>query len=357
MQELDTQITVTKNDETYSPAIAGMVAASEAWLKAACAMAVRFPRDMDKVRERLLHECDRPSFAAAALYAKPVGGKSVTGLSIRFAEAAIAAMGHLHITTNTLAETDDWRKIEVKVWDSQSMISYADEATVQKTIERKSIAKGQEVIRTRANRQGELLYIIRAEEGDLLNTVNAAKSKSIRNSGLRCVPGWLLDECKLAVNETMRKKDSADPDKAKREIFDAFAGLGVSVDLLKSYLGHENATLQPAELQELRKLFTAIRDGETTIQAVIAQRNEKDKPGGEATGNGAKGTAGLKSRLSSSETIKKEQAATLDSEATKAGFKPLEWANALSKAFGTSVSERIPADKYDAALKLATGAQ
>ncbi len=296
MPEVET-VAITKNEESYSPAIAGAEASANAWIKGACAMAVRFPRDIDVVREKLLHECERPSFAAAALYAKPVGNGKVTGLSIRFAEAAIASMGHIHVTTLTLAETDEWRKVEIKVWDSQTMNSYADEVTIQKTIERKSIQKGQEVIRTRPNSRGEINYIIRAEEADLLNTVNAAKSKSIRNSGLRMIPGWLLDECKQAIADTMRKKDSADPDAAKRKLFDAYAEMGVSVESLKSYLGHDASKLQPEELQELRKLYTAIKDGETTIQAALAIKEEK-KP--DANG---KGVAGLKDKLTGDRLI------------------------------------------------------
>lgn len=272
-----------------------LVAAAEAEVKAQCAMAIKFPRDLDVVREKLLKECKRPSFARSALYAKPVGNSKVTGLSIRFAEAAIASMGHIHTTIKTLAETPEYRKIEIRVWDAQNMISYADEATIEKTIERRSIPKGQEYIRTRLNTSGDLLYIIRATEDDLLNKVNSAKSKSIRNSGLRMVPGWLLDECKGAVSATARDADAADPDAAKKQIFDSFAQLGVSVDDIKKYLGHDAATLQPAELQVLRELFVAVRDGETTLAAIFRQR-EQDA----STAPSGKRTKALKERLKSS---------------------------------------------------------
>lgn len=273
-----------------------LVAAAEAEVKAQCAMAIKFPRDLDVVREKLLKECKRPSFAESSRYAKPIGNKKVTGFSVRFAEAAIAAMGHIHTTIKTLAETPEYRKIEIRVWDAQNMISYADEATVEKTIERHSIPKGQEYVRTRLNTSGDLLYIIRATEDDLLNKVNSAKSKSIRNSGLRMVPGWLLDECENAIAETSRKSDAADPDAAKKQIFDAFAQLGVSVDDIKKYLGHEAATLQPAELQGLRELFVAVRDGETTLAAIFRQREEESA----SAPPSGKGTKALKEKLKGS---------------------------------------------------------
>lgn len=283
---------------TYAPASLALVAAAEAEIKAMCAMAVKFPRDLDKVREKILRECKRPSFASTAMYAKPIGGTKVTGLSVRFAEAAIGAMQHIHVTTRTLAETNEWRKIEARVWDAQNMTSYADESTIEKTIERKSIPKGQQYLKTRVNRQGELLYIIQATEDDLLNKVNAAKSKSIRNSGLRLIPGWLLDECKNVIATTMHHADAADPDAAKRRLFDAFAELGVTVDQLKKYLRHEAEKLEPAELDDLRKVYTAIRDGETTMKSIMEQR--EGESGSPANGDGkepSRGTESLKQRL------------------------------------------------------------
>ena len=292
---MENEVQETTEMMPYSATAMAMVAQAEAEVRAMCAMAVKFPRDMDVVRERLLKECKRPSFAESALYSKPVGTKSITGLSIRFAEAAIASMGHIHTTTKTLAESDEYRKIEIRVWDAQAMISYADEATVEKTIERRSIDKRQEYIRMRVNKSGDTLYIIRATEDDLLNKVNSAKSKSIRNSGLRMVPGWLLDECKQAIQHTNRSTDAADPDAAKRKLFDSFASIGVTVEHIKKYLGHDVETLQPAELEDLRQLYTAVKDGETTLSAIFKQREEESN--GEAVPDAKMGTAALKSRL------------------------------------------------------------
>lgn len=361
MQEVE-EVRITKNDESYSPAIAGAVAAAEAWLKAACAMAKRFPRDMDKVRDKILLECRRPDFArgrynpetkrfeGGARYSKPVGNSKVKGFSVRFAEAAVQAMGHIHTNIQTLAETDEFRKIEVRVWDSQNMNSFADEATIPKTIERKSIPKERmgDVVRTRHNASGDILYIIRAEEGDLLNVVNAAKSKSFRNSGLRHVPGWLLAECERVIAETSGKEDSRDPEQAKREIFDAFSALGVSVEQIKEYLGHDAAKLEPKEMTELRELYTAIRDGETTMKSVFSAREESAK---ESNG---KGTAGLKERLGV-KTISEEQARVLTDAAATSGWKPLEFIAGLSKRFGVDVPGKLKDSQFQEAMTWVNG--
>ena len=74
----------------------------------------------------------------------------------------------------------------------------------------------------------------------------------------------------------MAKQDAADPDAAKNRIIDAFAQLGVPVEALKDFLGHELSSIDPAELQLLRSTYSAIKDGETTWKAVMDDKAEKE---------------------------------------------------------------------------------
>jgi rubrerythrin len=240
----------------------------QAEIQAACIMAERNPRDWDIVRERILKECKRSTFAAVARYKIPNRGE---GFTIRFAEAAIQASKHIHVTMRTIWEDDEVRKLLVKVWDAQEMVSFTDEITIEKTVERRSVDKSQEVIRTRKNKAGDQLYIIAATEDDLLNKVNSAKSKSMRTNGLRLIPGWIQDQALQAIKATMKAEDAANPDAAKQKLFDAFGELGVQVEQIKTFIGHDAQTLTPRELQELRALFASIHDGETTMHAVLEE--------------------------------------------------------------------------------------
>ena len=53
-----------------------------------------------------------------------------------------------------------------------------------------------------------------------------------------------------------------------RKLIDAFGKIGVPVAELKSFIGHDIATCSPAELDDLRRIFSAIRDGEATWQDI-----------------------------------------------------------------------------------------
>lgn len=257
--------------ETYA---AVMASQAEANVKARYAMALSRPRDLDVVRQRMLKDAMRPSFANCAIYHKPVG-KGVEGPSIRFVEAALRAMGNTYVETAVTFDDAEKRIVRVSVTDLESNTYYNQDVTVNKTVERSSVKPGEKVISQRLNSYGKPTYTVPATDDDILNKTNALISKAVRTLGLRLVPGDLVDEALWYVRETMKKQDAQDPDRAKRQIIDAFAQLGITVDALKDYLGHTLDIVAPAEIAELRNIFSSLRDGETTWKSVMDAKNEE----------------------------------------------------------------------------------
>lgn len=119
-------------------------------------------------------------------------------------------------------------------------------------------------------------HILHGTDDDILNKQNSLISKAVRTLGLRLIPGDLVDEALYYVRQTMAKQDAADPDAAKNRIIDAFAQLGVPVEALKDFLGHELSSIDPTELQLLRSTYSAIKDGETTWKAVMDDKAERE---------------------------------------------------------------------------------
>lgn len=245
--------------ETAASAIA---ARERAATEARYVMAERHPRDVESFRVAILRDCDRPGFAEVARYKKPVGGSTIEGPSIRFAEAALRCFGNVYAEQAVVYEDDFQRIIRVAVTDLERNISYPSEVVIKKTIERKQKREGQEVLGERKNTKGDTVYLIRATEDDIQNKQNALVSKALRNNGLRLIPGDIIEEAMDRVLETQRKADKADPDAAKRRIIDAFSSLGIGPSELSVFLGHSLDKLQPAELMELRAAHAAIKDGE-----------------------------------------------------------------------------------------------
>lgn len=269
---------------------AGTAAAAQAkaLVEARYTVAIRRPRNEELVRQKLLQECKRPSFAAVAIYRKPIG-QGIEGPSIRFAEAAIRMMGNITVETMTVYDDREKRIVRVTVTDLEANIPYSQDVTIEKTVERRQIKKGDEVLRSRLNKNGDTVHIIVGTEDDILNKQNALISKAIRTQGLRLVPGDLIDEAMWLVRQTREDQDAADPDKAKRQVFDAFAALGVSAEDLAQYLEHPGKTLTPKELGELRGMYAALRDGETSWREIMDARtggSAKTEAAGKPSGLG-----------------------------------------------------------------------
>lgn len=264
--------------ETASVAIA---AAAKASIEARYILALRRPRDIDKVRTQLMAECARPGFAESAIYRKPVGSKYndetgqwektyAEGLSVRFAEAALRHMTNIYQSAMSIYDDDTKAIVRVTLLDLESNSTVEFDVTVTKTVERKALKKNQKPISTRTNSYGDPVFIVEATDDEVLNKTNALIAKARRNCMLQLVPGDILDDCENKCRETQKNQDAKDPAAARKKIFDNFAGIGVMPDQLKNYLGLEGeAHLLPAQLGELRAIFSAIKDGETTWNAIV----------------------------------------------------------------------------------------
>ena len=257
-----------RRNETQAVASAEL---AKAQIQARYIVAMQRPRDVDDFRVRMLKHAKRPGFAALAEYAKPVGGGKVRGMSIRFVEAALQEYGNVIPEVVSVYDDDEKRIIRVSLTDLERNVSYVEDATVEKYVER-SDPRGGEVIGERRNSAGKVTYRIRATEDDYANKLAAKQSKVIRNLGLRILPPDIVDEVRAACAATLKAKSAEDPDADRKNLIDAFAGLRVMPSDLAKYLGHDVGTSSPAEIDDLRAIYAGIRTGETTWTAIMADR-------------------------------------------------------------------------------------
>lgn len=273
---------VSKNETAVSAAAAQAVAS----VQARYAMARAAPRDLDQVRIKLLKECKRPRFAEVALYNKPIG-QGVVGFSIRFAEAALRCMGNVMPEVMTIFDDESKRIVRVAVTDLESNLTYTKDVTINKTVERRKVPGGMQPISQRTNSRGQTVYTIPATDDDILNKENALVSKAIRTVGLRLIPGDILDEALALIHHTSQNSAAQDPDTARKRLVDGFASIGIQPADLVAYLRHGLDKITPAEMTQLRSLYTTIRDGETTWVEVM-DNAESDKPDTQAKTNATK---------------------------------------------------------------------
>lgn len=295
--ETNTALATTRSSNGEM-AISASAALAKATIEAKFTIALRRPRNIMTARATILEACQRPHFAKSAMYNKPIGG-GIEGLSIRFAETALQAWGNVDVSATTVFENAESRKVSISVTDLETNTSYCDEIFLNKTVERANVKPDQEILSTRTNSLGKKVYVVAATEDDLQNKVNAAKSKSIRNSGLRLLPEDIKEEAIEAIYKTC-SKGGGDPQAETKKICDAFASLNIAPTELERYLGHSLKTISPKELQELRAIYTTVSDEEASWQDYMDKKEKARGPAprftGPATGEGdapAEAAAGL----------------------------------------------------------------
>ncbi len=261
--------------QTQSSASVAVAAQAQAAVQARYIMAMNRPRDWEEVRVKLLKACSRPGFAQTARYIKPIGkdrSKWPQGWTIRFAEEAMRCMGNLYPETMVIDEGDTQRIVQQSCTDLENNVTFSNQVVIDKTVERKYLKDGQQPLSSRQNSAGEVTYRVEATEDDLLNKQGALLSKALRTQVLRLLPGDIQDECLQRVHDALSGEMKADPDQAKRKLIDAFTEIGIRPSDLAEYLGHPLERIQPAEVKELREVYTAVKQGDATWDEVMEAR-------------------------------------------------------------------------------------
>lgn len=266
------------------PAMAGVdpaaVAAAEgakARIQSAYLVALQKPRNENQARSRILDHCKQIEFAESVEYEKPVGGDNkAKGLSIRYTEVALKEWGNVLSSVNVVYEDEFSKRLRVDCLDLESNTTFGRDITINKTVERRS-GKNRDVIGQRFNTYGDKVFIVRATEDELITKENALISKAIRNEGLRLLPPDIKEESIKVARETVNQNIKENFQQAKKSIFDGFSNIGVWPKDLEAYLEHSLDNISPFELDTLRKVFTAIKTGESSwIDFVRAKQREDD---------------------------------------------------------------------------------
>ena len=258
------------------PAVIAAAETAKARIQSAYIMAIQKPRDADQARQKILRMCDDPEFAEKVEYSKPVGKKAIKDLSIRFAEAAMAEWGNILSEVQMIFDDDNIRRIRISVIDLETNTQFSRDVTLKRTVERRSKKdREDDYISERKNTYGQIVYLLRATEDEMMIKESAMASKFIRTEGLRLLPAGIKQEAKEKSRMTLAHRDKADPDAAKKRILDAFAGLNLWPNDIKKYLGHSTDTLSPAEIAHLRTIYAAIDAGEASWTEYIQKKEEE----------------------------------------------------------------------------------
>jgi hypothetical protein len=261
--------------------IQARIAQVRAELQTAVFMARQFPRNEQAAYTKLMRSCDRPAFAADAAYRYKRGkmqdehGKWVDnfieGPSVDLAREAARCWGNIRYGIRIAALDDDNVHIEGWAYDCETNNAVTTEDKFARLIQRKV--------------DGETRWV-RPDERDLRELINRRGAICERNAILKVLPPDVIDDARKAANGTLRKAAEGalkeNRAEATRKLVLRFDEIGVTVEMLERYLGHDLMALTVDEMTELRKIGKSIADG----QSKRDEHFEFQKPQGAASQGG-----------------------------------------------------------------------
>lgn len=226
-------------------------------------LAKMFPRDVNAAYAELMDSCKQPAMAQAAFYSVPRGGSRVTGPSIRLAEEIARVYGNFEFGHRELSRGNGKSEVEVYAWDKQANNRSIRQITVAHVID---------------TRQGPKPCRDQSEIDALI--ANKA-SKQVRGRILALVPKWLeaaaIEQCKKTLAGTSDKPIS----QRVREMTQAFAKYGVTVQHIEKYLERSLDECTLDDLVELQGVFSALREG-AKVADYFGGEKKAEEPAGPA---------------------------------------------------------------------------
>ncbi|NCC41431.1 MAG: hypothetical protein EOM21_18800 [Gammaproteobacteria bacterium] len=217
-------------------------AREESEVQSMMVIAKRFPRDPVQAVDRILQACTRQSLAEGAMYSYNRGGSEVTGPSIRLAEAMAQAWGNLQCGLRELEQRDGESSVEASAWDLETNTRYV---------------KVFQVRHERHTRQGVKKL---TDPRDVYELVANQGSRRLRACILAAIPGDVTEAAVQQCEVTLAAQADTSP-KGVKKLTDAFSKLGVSTDAIVKRLGNRLDAIRPAQILQLRKIYTSIKDG------------------------------------------------------------------------------------------------
>lgn len=208
------------------------------------------PRDPDAAFQRALATVrNNPDFAEQAFYNMSRGGKSIQGPSVRLAELMLYHWGNIRAQSRIVGD------------DGKSIIAEAVCYDMEK-----GNAVSVEIRRRITDKNGN-----RYSDDMVVVTGNAAAAIALRNAVLKIIPAIYITPLFEEAKKTAVGSATSDQDRRNKAL-KFFAGTGITTEALLKHIERPSIDqINGDDLEYLLGLATALKDGDTTPDAVLKE--------------------------------------------------------------------------------------
>ena len=232
-----------------APAVAPMqlpstaaVAREVATIQSQMSIAQMFPRDINRVQQRIISACSRPQLANSAVYVFAKGGSTVQGASIRLAEALLTAYGNAKAGFEIMSQTDT----------ESTVRAYALDMETNTLVERSFI-----VSHLRYTKKGS--YVL-TDPREIYETVASQASRKLRACILEIIPNDLQELAMTECNKTLAKNVEITPEKLENLVV-CFGTFGVTKAQIETLIQRKLEAITQTQYLDLKRKYVSLRDG------------------------------------------------------------------------------------------------
>lgn len=200
------------------------------------------PRDPIRCMDLILRDCTRPSLADSGLYQYSRGGSSISGPSIRLAEAIAQRWGNIASGIKEVSRAGGYSECVAYAWDLES--GYYDERQFQVRHWRDTKGGG---------------YAL-TDERDIYELIANMGQRRKRAVLLTVIPGDVVEAATEQCESTLKTTADTSPDALAR-IATAFEQYGITKAQIEKRCQCRLEAIRPAQVVQLRKIFASIKDG------------------------------------------------------------------------------------------------
>lgn len=209
-------------------------------------MAKQFPRNQIQAADRILNACTRQTLADSAVYSYPRGVQIVEGPSIRLAEVLAQNWGNIDFGIRELSQENGVSTVEAYAWDLETNVRQAKVFQVA----HKRMAKGG----TKTLTDPRDIYEMVANQG----------SRRLRACILSIIPGDIVEAALAQCSVTQTASVGATPEEIKetiRKMTVVMGKFGITTENIQERYQCRLEAIRPAQIVELRKIHTSLKDG------------------------------------------------------------------------------------------------
>jgi hypothetical protein len=207
-------------------------------------LAKQFPRNEVQAEIKILNACKRKSLAETALYQYPRGSTTVTGPSIRLAEAIAQYWGNINFGIKELEQKNGESTVIVYAWDMET--NTRQEKVFQVKHER--YAKG---------KMNKL-----TDPRDIYELVANNGARRLRACILGVIPGDIVDNAVAQCNATLQSAyEEPLKDRVVKMLRWFQSNYGISQEMIEARLGHNMDSFTEQDFIALRSIAQSLKDG------------------------------------------------------------------------------------------------